>query len=447
MKRAFLLCTACLAVTPQGGNPGPALNQGAVQKITFSTARHGNREVYIMNDDGTDQVRLTNHPDEDIISVFSPDGTKIVFHSHRDGNGEVHVMNADGTNVVNLSNHPEYDSHPRWSPDGRRILFTTNRDGNYELYWMNSDGSQQTRLTNDPGQDWMPAISPDGTKIVWASDRTGNRELYIMNADGTNIRQLTNLPGEDSHPFFSRDGTKVYFDSYLSGARATGDIWVINVDGTGLMRLTNDGPVDAFVTVSPDNTQLAFSSDISGDREVYVMNRDGTGRRRLTFAPGDDSYANYAPADLLPHHVSVPVGALLHGELDDIFRSDDSRLMASLGSSLGEDVPVQIVLRAISPVPTASEIRINLETQASSPTLLRIVSLWNFGAGRWEDVDTRLATQQESRIELSVRNNPSRFIESGTSNVRVRVGYVEFSPAGLYPWYAEIDMATLRISR
>lgn len=443
MKRAFVLSILCLAVVPRGAGPGPPLNEGESQKITFSSVRDNDREIYVMDEDGSNQIRLTNSPTEDIISVYSPDGSKIAFHSHRAGNGEVHVMDADGRNPVNLTNHPEYDSHPKWSPDGRRILFTSDRDGNYELYWMNSDGTQQTRLTNHPGQDWMPAISPDGTKIVWASNRTGNRELYIMNSDGTNIRQLTNLPGEDSHPFFSRDGTKVYFDSYISG----GDLWVINVDGTGLMRLTNDGPVDAFVTVSPDNTQLAFSSDISGDREVYVMNRDGTGRRRLTFAPGDDSYPNYAPADLLPHHVSVPVGTLLHGELDDIFRSDDSRLMASLGSSLGEDVPVQIVLRAISPVPTASEIRINLETQASSPTLLQIVSLWNFGAGRWEDVDTRLATQQESRIEVSVTNSPSRFIESGTSNVRVRVGYVEFSPAGLYPWYVEIDRATLRISR
>ncbi|MEW5884029.1 MAG: DPP IV N-terminal domain-containing protein [Armatimonadota bacterium] len=447
MKRAFVLCLLCLSVVHRGAGPEPSLSEGQAQLVTFSSARDGNREIYVMNEDGSNQVRLTNSPTEDIISLYSPDGTKIVFHSHRVGNGEVHVMDADGSNVVNLTNNPNYDSHPRWTPDGRRILFTSDRDGNYELYWMNADGSQQTRLTNNPGQDWMPAISPDGTKIVWASDRTGNRDLYIMDADGTNVRRLTDLPGADSHPFFSRDGKKVYFDSYMSGPPASGDLWVINVDGTGLTRLTDDRPVDAFVTVSPDNTQLAFASDISGDREVYVMNRDGTGRRRLTFSPGDDAYPNYAPADLLPHHVSVPVGALLHGELDDIFRADDSKLMASLGSSLGEDLPVQIVLRAISPVPTASEIRINLETQASSPTLLQVVSLWNFGAGRWEDVDTRLATQQESRIEVSVTTNPNRFIESGTSNVRVRVAYVEFSPAGLYPWYVEIDMATLRITR
>lgn len=445
MKRSLVFSIVCLIPATESGTLDPVSNQGEAQKITFSTARHVNREVYVMNDDGSDQVRLTNHPDEDIISVFSPDGTKIAFHSHRDGNGEVHVMDIDGTNVVNLSNHPEYDSHPKWSPDGRRILFTSDRDGNYELYWMNSDGSQQTRLTNDPGQDWMPAISPDGTKIVWASDRTGNRELYIMNADGTGIRQLTNLPGEDSHPFFSRDGTKVYFDSWLDGS---GDLWVINVDGTGLTRLTNDRPVDAFVTVSPDNSQLAFSSDISGDREIYVMNRDGTGRRRLTFSAGDDAYPNYAPRDLLPHRLVVPLGSRLGGELDDVFRSDDSHFAASLGTELETGgFPVQIVLNAISPVPQASLIRIKVETQASSPSLLQFVSLWNYHTGAWEHVDIRPTTLTDSLVEIAVTANPNRFIEPGTSMVQLRIAYAEFTPAGLYPWYVRVDLATLRSTR
>lgn len=41
---------------------------------------------------------------------------KIAFHSSRDGNREIYVMNADGSNQRNLTNHPDDDFHPAWSP-------------------------------------------------------------------------------------------------------------------------------------------------------------------------------------------------------------------------------------------------------------------------------------------------------------------------------------------
>ncbi len=42
--------------------------------------------------------------------------TKIAFLSDRDGNREVYVMNADGSNPVNLTNHLEDDFSPSWLP-------------------------------------------------------------------------------------------------------------------------------------------------------------------------------------------------------------------------------------------------------------------------------------------------------------------------------------------
>ena len=35
-------------------------------KILFTSARHGNREIYIMNPNGSEQVRLTDHPANDL---------------------------------------------------------------------------------------------------------------------------------------------------------------------------------------------------------------------------------------------------------------------------------------------------------------------------------------------------------------------------------------------
>ncbi len=49
---------------------------------------------------------------------------RIAFMSERDGNQEIYVMNDDGTGVVRLTNHPDEDADPAWSPDGQKIAFT-----------------------------------------------------------------------------------------------------------------------------------------------------------------------------------------------------------------------------------------------------------------------------------------------------------------------------------
>ena len=60
---------------------------------------------------------------DDFSPSWSPDGTKIAFTSHMDDNREIYIMNADGSNQTRLTNEPTGDFYPSWSPDGTRIAF------------------------------------------------------------------------------------------------------------------------------------------------------------------------------------------------------------------------------------------------------------------------------------------------------------------------------------
>ena len=72
---------------------------------------------------------------------------KIAFGSDRDGNSEIYVMESDGTNPVRLTQNPAVDAYPAWSPDGTKIAFTsTRRNGfTWEIYVMNTDGTKPVR--------------------------------------------------------------------------------------------------------------------------------------------------------------------------------------------------------------------------------------------------------------------------------------------------------------
>ena len=74
-----------------------------------------NSEIYIMNADGTNPVRLTRSAGRDDSPSFTADGSKIVFSSRRDGNGEIYIMNADGTNLTRLTNNAAEDDLPSTS--------------------------------------------------------------------------------------------------------------------------------------------------------------------------------------------------------------------------------------------------------------------------------------------------------------------------------------------
>ena len=112
--------------------------QAIEPQIAFSSDRDGAMEIYAIDTNGTNLVKLTNHPAKDTQPAWSPDGRKIVFASNR-RNGfslEIYVMNADGRGLIQLTtDHPPAvnDESPSWSPDGTKIAFTSNRGDSYDI--------------------------------------------------------------------------------------------------------------------------------------------------------------------------------------------------------------------------------------------------------------------------------------------------------------------------
>jgi Tol biopolymer transport system component len=118
----------------------PAISSDGSRIAFGSTRDQGTGEIYVMYSDGSGVVRLTNDLYFDDTPSFSPDGSKIVFCSNRGGPFNIWGMNADGTNPVRLTTSFK-DLYPSFSPSGLRITFMSVRDHvSGEIYTMNPDG-------------------------------------------------------------------------------------------------------------------------------------------------------------------------------------------------------------------------------------------------------------------------------------------------------------------
>ncbi|HEX9914595.1 MAG TPA: DPP IV N-terminal domain-containing protein, partial [Candidatus Bathyarchaeia archaeon] len=83
--------------------------------------------------------------DADITSVC------IAFNSDRSGNDDIYLMDVEGGNVVRLTKNADVDYWPSWSPDGQKVAYTSIRAGNCDIYVSDLSGTIQVRLTEDAG--------------------------------------------------------------------------------------------------------------------------------------------------------------------------------------------------------------------------------------------------------------------------------------------------------
>jgi len=261
-------------------------------KIAFKRSVEGRSEIDVINPDGSERMVLSQNGNS---PEWSPDGTKIAFVSQREHSQDIYIMNADGTGEVRITYSSDWDWGPlSWSPSGTKIAFARTPPfftENPDVWVMNADGSREIQLTTDPSDDWQPSWSPDGTKIAFVSYRGGYKDIWVMNADGSDSTNLINDSDwdfGDEDPAWSPDGSKIAFVSKREG-EIDRSIYVMNTDGSNITRLTTSTGDNAHPSWSPDGTRIAFASNRDGNYDIYIMNADGTNETRVTYDPANES--------------------------------------------------------------------------------------------------------------------------------------------------------------
>ena len=89
-------------------------------KIAFDSRRHiakvTHDDIFVITADGKELEQLTEGPGANTQPVYSPDGTKVAFVSTRAGGYNIYLMDTDGMNVVRLTKTPHgiENLNPAW---------------------------------------------------------------------------------------------------------------------------------------------------------------------------------------------------------------------------------------------------------------------------------------------------------------------------------------------
>jgi TolB protein len=268
-------------------------------KVAFVSDRTGKKEIYVMDYDGFNPIKVTSNFSHAMAPAWSPSGDKIIFTAitkdkRNVRNHNLFVYELSSGKISMLSNKSGINSGAAYAPNGKQLALTMSFVGNPEIFLMNPETKVAQRITHSYGLDVDPSWSPDGSQIAFVSDRSGRPMLYKMLSNGGNIQRLTFAGDYNATPSWSPNGNKIAFAGWDKGKF---DIFIMNPDGTSIERLTKDMGNNEDPDFAPDGYFIVYSSNRTGKKNLYITNVDNTVHRRITADFGNCEAPKWGPAD------------------------------------------------------------------------------------------------------------------------------------------------------
>ena len=270
------------------------------------------KEVYLVDSDGRNLLKLTNDRTVSLSPSWSPDGKyltyaqfeyrmfpkgkqkRIVLKKHNLQTGERKILSAkEGMN-----------SGATWMPNGKAIAATMSFTGRPEIYLIDPNNpsepeplSRNIQWRKMAGEGFQasqlsllfevePSFSPDGSQMVISSRRTGHAMIYTVDMATKVATQLTFAGQYNATPAWSPKGDKIIFAAQRTG-EGNFDLYLIDPDGNNLARVTQGDRPGRRVNSenpswAPTGRHFAYANSEGGVYGVYVMTVDGKYRRKIS---------------------------------------------------------------------------------------------------------------------------------------------------------------------
>ena len=239
----------------------------------------------------------------------SPSGEKILYGvsyysiEQNKSNSELFVMQTDGSDKVRLTETPESEFNAVWHPDGERIVYLSSASGDVQAWMMDGNGGGKRQISRIEGGISSLAISPAGDRVLFTKD---------VKVDTTRSDLYPDLPKADAR--IITDLMYLHWDTWEDGAYS--HIFVANFDGEGISGEKDIMPGEPFDTPlmpfggmeeiawSPDGKQIAYTCKklygkdytLSTNSQIYLYDLDTEETVNMTQGmPGYDKAPLFSP--------------------------------------------------------------------------------------------------------------------------------------------------------
>jgi len=135
------------------------------KQILFASIAGSSVQLFVADRKGDGMRQVSNLPAVRGRSDWSADGQFLVTYSGPAWNREVYMLNADGSNERQLTPTGGNSQGPSFSPDGKWVVFTAyfdhyGDDHGCEIYIIRIDSTDLRRLTDNEYCDYQPRWGP-----------------------------------------------------------------------------------------------------------------------------------------------------------------------------------------------------------------------------------------------------------------------------------------------
>lgn len=263
-----------------------------------------NREVFVMNADGSDNKQITKTGFAENEAVWIKGGTKIAFLCNESGSSQLWEMNPDGTDRKRLSDYDKDIEGFAFSPDEKKVLFIS------QVKTVNSTADKYPDLDKATG-----VIITDLMYKHWDEWVTTVPHPFVADFDGESISNPVNvMEGElfesPMKPFggieqlaWNTTSDKIAYTSRKKTGKeyaisTNSDIYVYDLNTKQTTNITEENKgYDTNPTYSPDGKSIAW---LSMERDGYeadqnrlmVMNLE-TGEKTFVSKDFDSNVDSY----------------------------------------------------------------------------------------------------------------------------------------------------------